>query len=112
MHVAVHILLSLAIAAVAIVILFELQRYCYHLWTDFSVLTTIPYAPAISVGTIMKFTTDSIHKVDVMSESRNGDGSSTAEDRGVVVMESLQHYRLNEKVEPDRREQTPLTDAH
>ncbi|KAH3852770.1 hypothetical protein DPMN_095288 [Dreissena polymorpha] len=32
--------------------------------------------------------------------------------RGVVVMESLLHYRSKEKVEQDRREQKTLTDAH
>ncbi|KAH3833842.1 hypothetical protein DPMN_107158 [Dreissena polymorpha] len=65
---------------------------------DFSVLTSIPYTCT--------------HKANFISESQFGDGSSTDEDRGVVVMESLMQYLLNEKVEQDRREQTSLTGAH
>ncbi|KAH3881328.1 hypothetical protein DPMN_005253 [Dreissena polymorpha] len=39
-------------------------------------------------------------------------GSSTIANRGVVVMERLMHYLLNEKVKQDGRKQNSLTDVH
>ncbi|KAH3814478.1 hypothetical protein DPMN_142979 [Dreissena polymorpha] len=53
-----------------------------------------------------------IRSIYVISESQDGDGSFTAGDRGVVVMESTPHYLLKEKIEQDGVKQTTLTDAH
>ncbi|KAH3709326.1 hypothetical protein DPMN_068788 [Dreissena polymorpha] len=65
-----------------------------------------------SVGEILKFTATTTHEVNVISESQVADWSSTEGDRSVVVMESLLHYLLTEKVEQGGTEQTSLTDAH
>ena len=62
---------------------------CGELFSTFSVLTSIPYAPALSyVGEIFKFTAEATHEVNVISESQVGNGSFTNGDRGVMVMES------------------------
>ncbi|KAH3826925.1 hypothetical protein DPMN_128852 [Dreissena polymorpha] len=44
---------------------------------DFSMLTSIPYDPvlSLSVGEILKFTAGATHEVNVLSESQVGDGS-------------------------------------
>ncbi|KAH3776244.1 hypothetical protein DPMN_177664 [Dreissena polymorpha] len=52
------------------------------------------------------------HEGNGISKSQVGDWSFTDVDRGVVVMGSLLHHRLNEKVEQDERDQTSLTNAY
>ncbi|KAH3808118.1 hypothetical protein DPMN_136469 [Dreissena polymorpha] len=54
-----------------------------------------------SVGVILEFTAGYPHEFNAISKSHFGDGSSTDEDRCVVVFEGLLHYLFKEQLNQD-----------
>ncbi|KAH3888256.1 hypothetical protein DPMN_012288 [Dreissena polymorpha] len=60
------------------------------------------FAPALSVGEVLKFTASATHEVNDISKPQVGDGSVTDGDRGVMVLERLLYYLLNKKAKQSR----------
>ncbi|KAH3729899.1 hypothetical protein DPMN_055877 [Dreissena polymorpha] len=67
---------------------------------DFSVLTSIPYAPALleSIGEVLEFNAS---PPNIICESHDRNGYTNNGVDGVVVFLGLRHYILNEKVKQD-----------